>query len=94
MTPPIAAKAFGALPYDRALRAAEQAEDGPIDASKTVADVRQEPYNLPPGFEWSNCDMGDDAVVKEVFNLLTHNYVEDDDAMFRCTTLLDFMDFI
>lgn len=26
-----------------------QAEDGPVDAPKTVADVRQEPYNLPPG---------------------------------------------
>lgn len=26
-----------------------QAEDGPVDAPRTVADVRQEPYNLPPG---------------------------------------------
>ena len=28
--------------------------------------------------------MGDDATVMEVYDLLLYNYVEDDDAMFRC----------
>ena len=28
--------------------------------------------------------MGDEATVMEVYDLLLHNYVEDDDAMFRC----------
>ncbi|KAK9815469.1 hypothetical protein WJX72_004194 [[Myrmecia] bisecta] len=59
------------------------ATDGPIDAPKTVADVRQEPYNLPAGFIWSDCDVKDDKTVKEVYELLTNNYVEDDDNMFR-----------
>jgi hypothetical protein len=31
------------------LRPCVQPEDGPIDQPKTVADVRQEPYNLPDG---------------------------------------------
>ncbi len=30
--------------------------------------------------------MGDEATVMEVYNLLLYNYVEDDDAMFRCCT--------
>ncbi|KAI8466323.1 MAG: N-myristoyl transferase [Monoraphidium minutum] len=57
--------------------------DGPIDKPKAVADVRQEPYPLPDSFEWCECDVGDAAEVKEVYELLHLNYVEDDDAMFR-----------
>jgi len=34
-------------------------------------------------FEWTTCDMTDEATVDEVYTLLTQNYVEDDDAMFR-----------
>ena len=30
--------------------------------------------------------MGDEATVMEVYDLLLYNYVEDDDAMFRCCT--------
>jgi len=59
------------------------AEDGPIDASKTPADVKQEPYNLPTNFEWTECDMNDDRTRQEVYDLLVNNYVEDDDEMFR-----------
>lgn len=56
---------------------------GPIDDAKTVADVRQEPYALPGGFEWSTIDTTDADQLSEVYNLLTNNYVEDDDSMFR-----------
>lgn len=110
-------------------------EDGPIDAPKTVADVRQEPYALPDrcaralggrvalpvsdcgaglhcaargsgawreaaglaralipspslsntrSFEWADCNVGDAGEAREVYELLSLNYVEDDDAMFRC----------
>lgn len=58
-------------------------EEGPIDAPKTVAEVKQEPYNLPDSFEWCTCDFEDDHVVHEVYELLSNNYVEDDDNMFR-----------
>jgi len=37
----------------------------------------------PHSFEWCVCDLSDEAVCEEVYQLLTHNYVEDDDAMFR-----------
>lgn len=61
----------------------QQAQDGAIEPQKSVEDVRQLPYNLPPGFEWSDCDMTNDDVASQVFALLTKNYVEDDDEMFR-----------
>jgi len=50
--------------------------DGPIDTDKQV---RQEPLGLPPGFEWSSCEIG------EVQKLLAEYYVEDPDARFRLT---------
>lgn len=59
------------------------AEDGPVDVLKTVADVRPDPYNLPDAFEWCTCDLSDDKVTMEVYELLSANYVEDDDNMFR-----------
>lgn len=58
-------------------------EDGPIDEPKTPGEVRQEPLALPESFEWCTCDLSDLAVTKEVYDLLSNNYVEDDDNMFR-----------
>ncbi|MEW5315763.1 MAG: hypothetical protein WDW38_007169 [Sanguina aurantia] len=57
--------------------------DGPIDVPKSISDVRQDPYNLPDSFVWSICDLADAAQVHEVYELLSNNYVEDDDNMFR-----------
>jgi glycylpeptide N-tetradecanoyltransferase len=57
--------------------------EGPIDPPKTPADVRQEPGALPAGFEWSLINVKDDVQCAEVYTLLSENYVEDDDAMFR-----------
>ena len=31
--------------------------------TKTVADVQQEPYSLPNGFEWCECEMSDEKTV-------------------------------
>jgi len=45
--------------------------------------VRQEPWKLPAPFEWKNCDLTDDDMLNQVYELLTRNYVEDDDNMFR-----------
>lgn len=50
----------------------------------TPADVKQDPYNLPSGFEWCQLDMTESDTVEEVYKLLNQNYVEDDDNMFRC----------
>jgi len=56
---------------------------GPIDNIMTPADVKQDPYNLPSGFEWCQLDMTESDTVEEVYKLLNQNYVEDDDNMFR-----------
>ncbi|GLI62888.1 N-myristoyl transferase [Volvox africanus] len=64
-------------------REGSEGVEGPIDAPKTVDDVRSEPYYLPESFEWSICNLNDDAVAEEVYELLSNNYVEDDDSMFR-----------
>jgi glycylpeptide N-tetradecanoyltransferase len=57
--------------------------DKPIDVEKTVTDVKPEPYVLPPGYYWSDVDINDPVQADEVYKLLTQNYVEDDDNMFR-----------
>ncbi|KAL4101832.1 hypothetical protein PRIC1_005580 [Phytophthora ramorum] len=66
-------------------------EHGAIDAPKTVDQVRQEPYNMPPGFAWSEIDLTDAAEAQEVYDLLTRNYVEDDDNMFRFDYSIEFL---
>ncbi|CAB3402104.1 unnamed protein product [Caenorhabditis bovis] len=53
--------------------------------------VRQEPYSLPQGFKWTNVDLNDEKQLHELYTLLTENYVEDDDAMFRFDYSADFL---
>ncbi|CAM9319355.1 unnamed protein product [Ectocarpus sp. 13 AM-2016] len=60
----------------------EPEEPGEIE-TKTIDDVKPEPYNMPPGFEWCHVDVMDAAEAEEVYTLLSENYVEDDDNMFR-----------
>lgn len=47
------------------------------------AEVQQEPYKLPAGFEWCEIDIADQAQMTELYELLSNHYVEDDDNMFR-----------
>jgi len=56
--------------------------DKPIEV-KALADVRDTEFPLPQGYNWANLNLNDDAEAEELYNLLTQNYVEDDDAMFR-----------
>lgn len=58
-------------------------EQGPIDPIKTVEEVRQAPYNIGSAYEWVSIDVWDDEWMNEIYTLLTENYVEDDDSMFR-----------
>lgn len=55
----------------------------PIVPDKPVSALRPDPYNMPKGFEWSDIDILNPEQRNEVYNLLTTNYVEDDDCMFR-----------
>jgi glycylpeptide N-tetradecanoyltransferase len=57
-------------------------ENQPIE-NKSVQQVRATPYNLAGPYEWIECDVTDDRVIQDVYDLLNQNYVEDDDAMFR-----------
>ncbi|ESK94543.1 peptide n-myristoyl transferase [Moniliophthora roreri MCA 2997] len=58
-------------------------DDGYIEPSKPREQVRQEPYLLPKDYEWTTIDINDPNQSKEVYDLLSLNYVEDDDASFR-----------
>ena len=66
-------------------------EEGLVDKVKTVDQVRQMPYNLPKGFKWVTMDVTDSKQVDEIYDLLTKNYVEDDDNMFRFDYSRDFL---
>jgi len=59
-------------------------DSGPIEEVKGgPQEVRAEGYALPEQFEWCTCDVNNDDVAHEIYVLLSENYVEDDDSMFR-----------
>lgn len=68
-----------------------EGECGPIEKCVDVSTVKQEPYNMPKGFEWCSLDMTDPAIILEVYNLLSENYVEDDGCLFRFDYSVDFL---
>lgn len=53
----------------------------PIEPNNTS--IRSEPYSLPSDFQWDTLNLDDPLVLAELYTLLSENYVEDDDAMFR-----------
>ncbi|KAI6127852.1 N-myristoyl transferase [Pisolithus croceorrhizus] len=67
-------------------------EDGYIEPAKAIEDVRREPYPLPKDFEWSTLDIDDSKQTKEVYDLPSLNYVEDDNAAFRFQYSAEFLE--
>ncbi|KAJ3050967.1 hypothetical protein HK097_008060 [Rhizophlyctis rosea] len=65
--------------------------NGPIMPDLPREELQQEPYPLPKDFEWSLIDIDNEAENKELYELLSLNYVEDDDAMFRFDYSADFL---
>ncbi|KAF7792266.1 hypothetical protein EIP86_003302 [Pleurotus ostreatoroseus] len=65
--------------------------EGCIEPSKPASEVRQEPYPLRKEFEWSTVDVCDDAQLRELYEFLSANYVEDDDASFRFRYSAEFL---
>jgi len=56
--------------------------DGPI--KEVVPElVPKSAAPLPEGYEWVELDLTREEELKEVYTLLTHHFVEDDNAMFR-----------
>lgn len=45
--------------------------------------VSKEPDSLIEGFEWTTLDLTNEEELRELWDLLTYHYVEDDNAMFR-----------
>ncbi|THH10777.1 hypothetical protein EW145_g1082 [Phellinidium pouzarii] len=68
------------------------AEDGYIEPPVPREKVRQEPYPLPRDFEWSTIDLDNPNQIKEVYDLLCMNYVEDDHASFRFQYTAEFLE--
>ncbi|KAI9484034.1 MAG: acyl-CoA N-acyltransferase [Benjaminiella poitrasii] len=66
-------------------------ESGPIEPDIPYDEIRKEPIPLPKEFEWCEIDMQQEKEVKELYELLTLNYVEDDDAQFRFDYSADFL---
>ena len=62
----------------------------PIEV-KSLSDISTTPYSLPTGYYWDNLNLADDTVANELYQLLTFNYVEDDDAMFRFDYSVNFL---
>lgn len=62
-----------------------------IEPNKEQSAIRQEPYAMPEGFAWSDLDVTDEGVLREIYTLLNENYVEDDDAMFRFDYSMGFL---
>jgi len=66
--------------------------EGPIVPNKPVEELRQAPYTMPTGFEWSNVDaVNNPEDAQELYALLANNYVEDDDALFRFDYSAEFL---
>ncbi|KAL3335254.1 hypothetical protein AABB24_031453 [Solanum stoloniferum] len=65
--------------------------EGPIEPPTPLTEVKQEPYNLPSPYEWTTCDLDSEDMCSEVYLLLTNNYVEDDENMFRFNYSKEFL---
>ncbi|KAJ9692019.1 hypothetical protein PVL29_011219 [Vitis rotundifolia] len=65
--------------------------EGPIEQPTPLSEVKQEPYNLPNLYEWITCDIDSEEMCMEVYKLLTNNYVEDDENMFRFNYSKEFL---
>ena len=64
---------------------------GAIEPNKPPESVRSEPYALPSDFEFVTVNMDRDEELKEVYDLLTHHYVEDGEATMRFKYTPDFL---
>ncbi|KAJ3220983.1 glycylpeptide N-tetradecanoyltransferase [Clydaea vesicula] len=65
-------------------------EDGQIE-EVDIRKIRKDPYQLPSQFEWFLLDLNDELEMKNLYELLSLNYVEDDDAMFRFNYTSEFL---
>lgn len=66
--------------------------EGSIEPPTPLSEVKSEPDTLPSQYEWTTCDIDDDATSTEIYNLLSNNYVEHDhDNVFRVNYSKEFL---
>jgi glycylpeptide N-tetradecanoyltransferase len=63
----------------------------PIHPDRSIDEIKADPFSLPDGFKWDDIELQDEKQLTELYNLLTENYVEDDDNMFRFDYSPDFL---
>ena len=54
---------WGTQPVPAIEEKIEESVNEPIEPDKPISEVRQEPYNLPDGFEWNTLDIDDPDIV-------------------------------
>lgn len=59
--------------------------------TRTLADIDKTPLALPEPYEWCEVDMKDPVQAKELYDLLTNHYVEDDGGNFRFDYSMEFL---
>ena len=74
-------KFWSTQPVPKMTDRGKQLVEGPIELPSS--DVPTEGVPLLGDFEWVTMDLDDELQLKEVYQLLSLNYVEDDDASFR-----------
>lgn len=79
------------MPGNQKADGEEVKDHGPVDLNTDLETVRKEPLNMPNGFDWCSVDIMDPVQAQEVYKLLTENYVEDDECMFRFDYSIPFL---
>ncbi|KAI0647303.1 N-myristoyl transferase [Trametes meyenii] len=84
-------KFWGTQPVPQLEGDAPPEQDGPIEPSKPREEVQQEAYPLPKEFVWSTLDIASPVELRELYELLSGHYVEDDDESFRFQYSAEFL---
>lgn len=58
---------------------------------KHLSEVSKEPLELPNEYQWCTVDMTNQDSAKELYDLLTNHYVEDDGGNFRFDYSMEFL---
>ncbi|KAL5039487.1 glycylpeptide N-tetradecanoyltransferase [Batrachochytrium dendrobatidis] len=69
----------------------EVSTDGVIEPNKQPEEIQQDPYPLHKEFEWTLLNFEDEQEIKDVYQLLSANYVEDDEATLRFDYSAEFL---
>eukprot|EP00842_Homolaphlyctis_polyrhiza_P005896 jgi/Hompol1/6307/HPOL_002264-RA len=66
-------------------------EEGTIEPDKPTEAIRQDSFSLLKDFEWVTIDLNDETQLKDVYQLLCTNYVEDDESTMRFNYSAEFI---